>query len=100
LEVAKAAAEAFGPLKAALEATSTVYTQYKVRPQPSFVELLLINLQETAAVKEKIEVLRSRVSVLEKVFEQSASDEAEKRRRDELLTYVNGLHSNPLLSHL
>jgi len=32
LEVAKAAAEAFGPVKAALEAASTVYTQYKVRP--------------------------------------------------------------------
>ena len=30
-DVAKAAAEAFGPLKAALEAASTVYDQYKVR---------------------------------------------------------------------
>ena len=29
--VAKAAAEAFGPLKGALEAASTVYDQYKVR---------------------------------------------------------------------
>ena len=59
-----------------------------------------MNLQETAAVKEKIEVLRSRISVLEKVFEQPAGDEAEKGRRDKLLTYVTGLHSDLLLSHL
>jgi len=40
-DVAKAAAEAFGPLKAALEAASTVYNQYKVRSWPSVVKLLL-----------------------------------------------------------
>jgi len=60
----------------------------------------LINLQETAAVKEKIDVLRSRIFVLEKVFEQPAGDETEKRRRDKFLTYVTGLHPNPFLSHL
>ena len=32
--VAKAAAEVFGPLKAALGAASTVYDQYKVRSFP------------------------------------------------------------------
>ena len=34
LDVAKGAAEAFGPLKAVLEAVSTVYDQYKVHPFP------------------------------------------------------------------
>ena len=36
-DVAKAAAEAFGPLKAALESVSTIYAQYKAR-LPHFVE--------------------------------------------------------------
>ena len=59
-----------------------------------------MDLQETAAVKEKIEVLRSRIAFLEKIFEQPAGDEAEKGRRDKLLTYVTGPHSNLLLSHV
>ena len=50
-----------------------------------------MGLQETAAVKEKIEVLRSRISVLEKIFKQPAGDKVEKGRRDKLLTYVTDL---------
>jgi len=42
-DVANAAAEAFGPLKAALEAASTVYDQYKVRSWPSVTKFLLTN---------------------------------------------------------
>jgi len=42
-DVAKAAAEAFGPLKAALEAASTVYNQYKVRSWPFVTEFPLTN---------------------------------------------------------
>jgi len=56
-----------------------------------------INLQETAAVRDKIEVLRSRIAVLEKTFEQPAGDEAEKGRREGLLTYVTDLRSNLVL---
>jgi len=43
LEVAKATAEAFGPLKAALEAASTIYNQYKVHSQPSTIRFSLFN---------------------------------------------------------
>ena len=51
-------------------------------------------LQETAAVRDKIKVILSRVAALEKVFEQPARDGAEKTRQEELLTYVIDLHSN------
>ena len=89
LDVAKGAAEAFGPLKAVLETVSAVYNQYKVLSlryhprRPSDMDL-----QETAAVRDKIEVLRSRIATLEKIFEKTAVDVPEERRRKGLLTYV------------
>ena len=96
LEVAKGASEAFGPLKAALTIVSTVYDQYKVRQLPSTRDFLLTltNLQETAAVKDKIEVLRSRITKLEKVFKEPSVDEEERGRRKELLLFVIYLHWN------
>ncbi|KAF9786263.1 hypothetical protein BJ322DRAFT_775760 [Thelephora terrestris] len=69
-DVAMGISEAFSPLKAALQTVSVVYGQYK----------------ETAAVKEKIDVLHSRIGVLEEVFGKPTRDEAEKNRRKELLT--------------
>jgi len=97
-DVATAAAETFGPLKATLEAISTVYNQYKVRSLPTAVAFLLtINLQETAAVRDKIEVLRSRIGTLEEIFDKPADEEEEKRRRGELLTYVIDLRSIRIL---
>ena len=42
-------------------------------------------------------MLRSRIVVLEKVFEQPTDDETEKSRRGELLTYVTDLRSNEML---
>lgn len=42
-DVAKAAAGAFSPLKAALEAASTIYNQYKVRSLPPVVKFPLTN---------------------------------------------------------
>lgn len=44
LDVAKGAAEAFGPLKAVLEIVSAVYNQYKVCPLPSIGNLTLKRL--------------------------------------------------------
>lgn len=56
-----------------------------------------IHLQETAAVQDKIEILRSRIAALEKLFQKSAGDAAETRRREGLLMYVTDLHSNRML---
>ena len=56
-----------------------------------------MRLQNTAAVKDKIEVLRLRIATLEKVFEQPASDEKEMKRREELLMYASGLRSDWML---
>ena len=94
-EVAKGASEAFGPLKAVLMTVSTVYNQYKVRRLPSTRFLsILTHPQETAAVKDKIEVLLSRITKLEKVFEKPSVDEEERGRRKELLLFVIYLHRN------
>ena len=56
-----------------------------------------MHLQNTAAVKDKIEVLRLRIATLEKLFEQPASDEKEMKRREELLMYASGLRSDWML---
>ncbi|KAF9784004.1 hypothetical protein BJ322DRAFT_890154 [Thelephora terrestris] len=69
-DVALGVAEAFSPLKATLATISAVYVQY----------------QGTAAVKDKVESLRSRVAALEKIFEKPTDDEAETTRRGELKT--------------
>ena len=96
LKVAESASEAFGPLKAVLATVSAVYDQYKVRRLPSIRNFLpiLTHLQETAAVKDKIKVLRSRITKLEKVFEKPSVDEEERGRRKELLLFVIYLHWN------
>jgi len=45
-------------------------------------------LQETAAVRDKINNLLSRIAVLEALFATSAGDVAERKRRNELLQYA------------
>lgn len=50
------------------------------------------DLQETAAVKDKIEILRSRIATLEVLFDSPAGDMAETKRREELLAYVISLY--------
>ena len=95
------AAEAFSPLKATLATISAVYAQYQVRPSPSFGNSFRpIYIQDTAAVMDKVESLRSRVAALEKVFEKPTDDDAEKKRRKELQTCVDGtdLHSTRTLT--
>lgn len=47
--------------------------------------------QETTAVRDKIEGLRSRIAFLEKIFEKPADDGAERMRRNELLMCVIGI---------
>ena len=42
-------------------------------------------------MKDKIEILRSRVAVLEELFGQPASDEKETKHREQLLMYASGL---------
>lgn len=101
LDIALSVAEAFSPLKAALATVSTVYGQYKVRSLPPVETFFLkVHFQETAAVVGKIEVLSSRITFLEKIFEQPTSDEAEKRRRKELLRCVVCLCSGRVLRPL
>ena len=48
-------------------------------------------------MKDKIEVLRSRIAILEKLFEQPASDEKETKLREELLMYASGLRLDWIL---
>ena len=96
LKVAETASEAFGPLNAVLTTVSAVYGQYKVHQLPATRNFLstLTYLQETAAVKDKIDVLHSRITKLEKVFEKPSVDEEERGRRNELLLFVIYLHWN------
>jgi hypothetical protein len=55
------------------------------------------HLQKTIAVKDKIEILRSRIAMLEKLFEEPASDGKETERREGLLTYASGFCSDWML---
>jgi len=59
--------------------------------------LLRTHLQDTVAVRDKIDSLRSRITVLEPLFAAPAGDVAEGKRRNELLWYVIVLHPDPAL---
>jgi hypothetical protein len=50
-----------------------------------------LRLQEAVAVKDKIEILCSRITKLVKLFEEPAGDEEEQKRRGNLLMYASGL---------
>jgi len=79
---------------------STINTRF-VRNPLLWGSFRRINLQETAAVRDKIEALHSRIVVLEKFFEKPSGDKAETRRREELSTYVTDSLSKPdAQSHL
>ena len=106
VDVAKGPAEAFTPLKAVLESISVLCEIYQVRlvicSRPG---ILQSHPQNTAAVKDKIEVLLLRIAALEKLFEQPASDEKETRRREGLSMYAMapfGLNTilNPIPANL
>ena len=49
-------------------------------------------------MKDKIEVLRSRIAILEKLFEQPASDEKDTKLREGLLMYASRLRSDWVLN--
>ena len=88
-DVAVGASEAFTPLKAVLGVISAIYKNHEVRLPPFAPNPGLTNpLQETTAVREKIQHLSSRLDALGTIFAEPTSDEAEQRRRDELLRYV------------
>jgi hypothetical protein len=88
-DVAVGASEAFTPLKAVLGVISAIYKNHEVRPRPFVPNTVLTNpLQETAAVREKIQHLSLRVDALETIFAEPTNDVAEQRRRDELLRYA------------
>ena len=57
-----------------------------------------MHLQNTVAVKDKIETLCSRIATLEKLFERPPSDDEEMERRGELLMYACGLRSDWMLN--
>jgi len=79
----------FGPLKATLGIISTVYTNYEVRLR-SLLTIIpwLTHLQETVAIRNKIDDLFSRMAVLEPLFTALPSDVAEQRRRSGLIRYA------------
>jgi len=51
--------------------------------------------QNTVEVKDKIEILCSRITVLVELFEKPAGDEIERKRREGLLKYVDGVSVKP-----
>ena len=98
VDIAKGPAEAFGPLKAVLESVSVLCEKYQVRLIVPFEDIRRqSHLQNTAAVKDKIEVLLSRVAALEKLFKQPAGDEKEIKRREGMSMYVIRLCSERIL---
>ena len=81
-----------------MESISIIYAQYQVCSDALFKALLTgSHLQKTVAVKDKIEILRSRIAMLEKLFEEPASDGKETERREGLLTYASGFYSDWIL---
>ena len=83
------AAGGFGPLKAVLGAASAAYIDHKVRTQSSAQDSSLTNRpQETAAVRNKIENLLSRVTALEALFATPPGEVIEQRRRNGLIRYA------------
>ena len=88
LGVPSEAAEVFGPLKAILGVISAVYTQYEVCLQLLLGILPDNCLQETVAVRNKINNLLSRIAVLEVLLATPAGDVAEKKCWNELLLYA------------
>ena len=55
--------------------------------------LLTTTHQNADAVKDKIKILCSRITVLGELFEQPTNDEKEIKRREGLRTYANVLRS-------
>ena len=55
-------------------------------------------LQETVAVRNKIQDLCARITKLEMIFRADTDDVAEKKRRDELLRYIIGPLLDSMLS--
>lgn len=79
----------FGPLEAALEAVSAVYTNDKVRSQtPTQDPSLTTYAQEWVTVR-RIEGLLSRIAALEALFATSPGSVEEQRRRKELIRYAH-----------
>jgi len=59
--------------------------------------IFLNHVQETVAVREKVDNILSRIAVLEGYFSAPSEDVAEKKRRDQLLRYAIVPHPDPLL---
>ena len=88
-EVSEDAAIGFGPLKALLGAIVAVYADHEVRHHPLVeIDVQPTPLQESAAVRTKVEVLLSRIVPLDALFSTSPGDVDELRRRDDVMRYV------------
>jgi len=99
IDIARGPAEAFGPLKAVVQSISILCEKYQVCVHTSFkVALLQPNLQNIAAVKDKIQILLSRITALEKLFESPAGDEKEIKRREGISVYAISFHSDWMLN--
>jgi len=89
VNAAEEAMDGFGSLKIVLGAISTIYANYQVRLRPLFKILFWrTNLQDTAVIGNKIEILLSHLAVLEARFATRPSDVAEQRRRSRLIRYA------------
>jgi len=85
-------AESLDPLKAILELISSLRAQYQVRFYVLFMVLLRqLHLQATVDIKERMDILYSRITRLAELFGVPASDGVEEDRRERFLTYAIGL---------
>jgi len=100
IDLAKGPAEAFGPLKAVLESISVFYTKYQVLFFSPYSRSSSDSCASQGAVDvgNKIEILCSRITKLVELFGKSASDEEEKKRREELIKYTSCLCSGRKLN--
>ena len=98
VDIAKGPAEAFSPLKAVLASISVLCEKYQVCFYIPFKAICQrSHLQNTAAVKDRIEILLSRIASLEKLFKQPAGDEKESKRREGVSMYAISLRSGQIL---
>lgn len=83
------ASNGFYSLEALLQSVSDAYIHDEVRPRPPLqTHVCLTALQESGAVRNKIEVLLSRITSLGTLFSNPPENVGDQRRRTELIWHV------------
>lgn len=90
VSLSKETTDGFGPLKALLGAIVAAYANQKVRPRPppTGVPARLTPSQESVAVRNKVEVILSRIDPIDALFATPPGNRDEQRRRYDVKRYV------------